>query len=92
MNAKPIEKWDIDDVYNWLSAVHDGQLKQLAEQFKSAKIRGRGLAKITEDHLKNLFDAGLGDRLQFEEARKELFDQYAKDKVNEGNSTTVQTN
>merc|ERR1712207_102821 len=59
-NVKPIEKWDIDDVYEWLSQVHDGQLKELAQKFENARIRGRGLAKITNEHLTNVFDTELG--------------------------------
>merc|ERR1712130_859418 len=73
--TKPIEKWSVDDVYDWLSTVHDGDLKELA--------------KITEDHLKNTFDASLGDQLQFDDARSQLFEEHEK-KVDEGGNTTTE--
>lgn len=80
-----IEKWDVDDVYNWLSTVYDGQLKELAEKFKNANIRGRALVKINENHLTNNFGIELEDQLQFEEVRKALFGK------NEGDTRTGPT-
>jgi hypothetical protein len=44
-----IQKWDVDDVVQWLSTIH---LKQYEEQFRDASIDGPFLCQLNDDDLK----------------------------------------
>ncbi len=73
--CKPIDKWQINDVYEWLSRIDDGALKELAIQFRKHRIRGCILHNIQEVQLVEM-NAPLGDRMLFNRRRIELFHQY----------------
>eukprot|EP01083_Nonionella_stella_P171093 583623_1 len=73
---KPLEQWEEDDVYMWLLMVNKGTLKGLAEILKAQRIKGSHLEAITEEMLKE-FGIALGDRMEFDMVRGELFALYA---------------
>eukprot|EP01084_Bolivina_argentea_P295195 508154_1 len=74
-SSKPIDKWDVDDVFEWLSRIDDGALYELAIKFKKNKIRGCILDNVKEVQLVEM-DVALGDRMLFEKLKNELFRQY----------------
>lgn len=67
-----IDQWSCDNVYQWLSTVDNGELKELANKFKNERIKGKVLDSVCDEQLKEM-GANIGDRLQFKKARLTLF-------------------
>eukprot|EP01084_Bolivina_argentea_P079035 143429_1 len=73
--SKPINNWDVNDVFEWLSRVDDGALEELARKFRTNKIRGSILHHMKEVQLVEM-NVVLGDRILFEKRKIELFQKY----------------
>eukprot|EP01084_Bolivina_argentea_P261451 441831_1 len=73
--SESIDKWDVDDVFEWLYHIADGVLWQLAVKFRDNETHGFMLHKVKDAELVAM-DVLMGDRLLFEKLKQELFDKY----------------
>ncbi len=67
-SSKPIDKWDVQDVFNWLSHIDDDALHELAVKFRKNKICGCILDNVKEVQLVEM-DVALGDRMLFNQKK-----------------------
>ncbi|ETN99594.1 hypothetical protein RFI_37874 [Reticulomyxa filosa] len=79
LDTTPFQKWNTEQVYQWVLHCENGQLRHTAKQFRREGIDGSLLLLITEAHLRNdLNMKELRDRLRFQKAIAALRSRYNK--------------